>query len=1461
MAAPTTPHGVRFDESPEPAAAVRIECNRMSVPLTPRARKNGLSTMPFVHRPAHLVARSSWRMADRSKTNVACLAMCLGSLGWELEQDLEDEAAAAITTQHGAPSSEAAKPRTLQRIYCWRKVRSLAEIPSKAVERVGLALQAQYEKQKARSPLALKLCLNPTVEDLKDALKQSRRAAGPEDKVLFHYNGHGMPRPDRTAFFLHNKNMAVPLSVEDTLHYLGYPHIIVMDCASAGTVLARILSLIRKEEESSGQRYRPPGSATSHGGDLSTAPTTRHDTYFLGACADGEALPTHPLLPNDIFTSCLTTPIETAVLWFCIQHRRFVDLPPYLVHLMPGSVDDRKTLLGELKWIFSSITDCIAWSLVSEDLFFRLFRQDALLVSLFRNFMLAERIITSLGCHPVSYPVLPRTALHPLWESWDCAVESAVVALLRACRPAPTKSISAHDLRSMIDEQESRMRYADTLSSTNLAKLPFFDDELCSFHSMIDELQLSKDTPHVMRLPMLMQILLSVGHRVRGLWLVCRFVDLGAWAVDQCEQIRLYTEVLNRLWTKSDIVELHDLMSFCWAKSTYVDHQLIPVERRGEALQFLVAVLHEPSAVTGAPMLGVYSQPIGQRLMAACTITVLLHESGNPPNLVILPEVVVFLLKTASEQLIVLADSVATEAVRFKVVLATMITCLMFFGNQVVLDAVSETAAAIVSLVVQDRSPSVRFACARVLHSFVVASEVVGEEFADAVMRVMLEAGRTECNYEVKREFLSASRTYCSKHASRLKKVPSKDLMEALSPANKRPSVNMASATPHISSTLPMSEIGHSLRDDYDSASEVNSPTVQSPRSPPPFPMAAPAAPIPGGLCRRVSGEMPVIVQQKLDALRVAVTHAAKQMPLAAPAATELMVPIATVHALAAATCESHPKLRAIALKILTTLSGEGCIPPTRFRRDDPTVNDFTPKQSLLNRVGNFFSRAPPAAGAGSNRGPSSLNMKPTTDFDESDDLIEATFSEFNLTDPTTISDSVYEMISFLQEPLLDPPDDDDPRQPALVARAHKVDVYSQTVMKHLSTTLAPGASRVLPVQRPTIEFDAKACVFHPTEPHLVAAGSQDLIGVWNTEEKDVKPVHVFRLSTIVARSMHHAMSGVGTGFSNSSIGEIPPTPKSTASFSKAMAASVAGNLAAQTKPASQLTALHIIDPAVDPLLLTVACDGVVSILTNYMTPDLVQCTCTFRTMPFEASLASHWCAAQYQPLLQRICVTGASGTVSTWDLHCEMMVDERRELDSNATCVSCSFEDPFLFVAGYNSGTVVLFDVRLPRGSVGKCEGMRSSCMAVAYNRCNPNIFTGMSAIGIVATWDERKMTHSPPSPSHGIRGQCVDSYSVNTHSAVHVKGDQLGVDSVTAVDIHSCFVREPLLVYGTTTRAKIASRGHNICKFKIRNPVTCCAWHPLKLTCAISYYNKVSILDHPAAETLELLQGLVEL
>lgn len=67
---------------------------------------------------------------------------------------------------------------------------------------------------------------------------------------------------------------------------------------------------------------------------------------------------------------------QVALRWFCSRSLvRAQGVSTDLVDRIPGKQGDRKTPLGELNWIFTAITDTIAWNLLPRALFQRLFRQ------------------------------------------------------------------------------------------------------------------------------------------------------------------------------------------------------------------------------------------------------------------------------------------------------------------------------------------------------------------------------------------------------------------------------------------------------------------------------------------------------------------------------------------------------------------------------------------------------------------------------------------------------------------------------------------------------------------------------------------------------------------------------------------------------------------------------------------------------------------------------------------------------------------------------------------------------------------------------------------------------------------------------------------------------------------------------------------------------------------------------
>ncbi|KAJ2250133.1 Target of rapamycin complex 1 subunit kog1 [Coemansia sp. RSA 455] len=173
--------------------------------------------------------------------------------------------------------------------------------------------------------------------------------------------------------------------------------------------------------------------------NLALLPAMHHEDIHFAATRSDELLPTNPELPADLFTSCLTTPIKVALRFWVIRNPRTAKVTVEMCDKVPGSILERRTPIGELNWIFTSITDTIAWSTLPREQFRKLFRQDMAVATLYRNFMLADRVMRFYGVHPQVTPAIPPTHKHPLWDSLDLEIDMCLQQLPRILKEAERK--------------------------------------------------------------------------------------------------------------------------------------------------------------------------------------------------------------------------------------------------------------------------------------------------------------------------------------------------------------------------------------------------------------------------------------------------------------------------------------------------------------------------------------------------------------------------------------------------------------------------------------------------------------------------------------------------------------------------------------------------------------------------------------------------------------------------------------------------------------------------------------------------------------------------------------------------------------------------------------------------------------------------------------------------------------
>ncbi|KAK0233895.1 raptor N-terminal caspase like domain-containing protein [Armillaria fumosa] len=494
-------------------------------------------------------------------------------------------------------------------LECWVDPRLLPS--NRAVEAIGANLKSQYEGLSLK--IQYKPILDPSQEDIRKCCQQLRRQAK-DDAVLFHYNGHGVPKPTASGelwCFNRNYTQYIPVSLQDIQNWLGSPGVYIWDCSAAGHLLQNFNQFAERRDND---------ATMSHGG-YAPERTPYLQSIQLAACAANEHLPSCPELPADVFTSCLTSPIDMALRYFVLNQKLPDGVEQDMIMQLPGDLKDRRTPLGELNWIFIAITDTIAWTSFSRETFSRLYRCDLLVASLFRNFLLAERILKNYGCTPHTYPPLPATNTHPLWATWDLAVDACLRQLpdlLRNKAPAkakkPATGQSAEPTAVITDENEVLPGRIGSLrhvtKDEDASQMPpytyvpsrFFADQLTAFEVWISRggsaltrrgpmsMPISKEKgleengspvatgvtedPLVPRkppdqLPIVLQVLLSQPHRLRALILLSQFVDLGPWAVNMVLSIGIFPYMAKLLQAAGQ--DLRPVLIFIWTRILAVD--------------------------------------------------------------------------------------------------------------------------------------------------------------------------------------------------------------------------------------------------------------------------------------------------------------------------------------------------------------------------------------------------------------------------------------------------------------------------------------------------------------------------------------------------------------------------------------------------------------------------------------------------------------------------------------------------------------------------------------------------------------------------------------------------------------------------------------------------------------------------------------------------------------------------
>ncbi|KAK0554758.1 Target of rapamycin complex 1 subunit kog1 [Tilletia horrida] len=543
-----------------------------------------------------------WRLRNRNRTVVGALMLCLNI---------------SVTPPGVVKTDPCAK------LITWTDPTAME--PSKVVAIIGKNLTAQFDT--LTTATKWKTQIDPVIEEMKKFCTGLRKYAK-EERVLFYYNGYGVPKPTPGGeIWVFNKmyTQYIPVSLANLQSWLGNPCIYIWDAHSAGNIIVTFNSLNGRDRDGNPQTVSPqPDSSRSSETGASerserepTSTFSWKESIHLAACQPDETLPMNPDLPADMFTCCLTSPIDMALRWFVLTNStlpREVDVD--LVMNIPGRLQDRRSPLGELQWIFISVTDAIAWSVLPRQLFRRLFRADLAVAALMRNFLLAERIMRFYDCTPMSYPKLAETHHHPLWDTFDLTIDqclaqlpmliakkNAMAAQERGGPPMDARlaafeykrstffseQLQAFDLwlthaglskkgrKQRLDRSEAAAASATAGSSLSgyTFSTSFMRAPTLSGQSAQAAMDMGEDPPELfareapVQLPIVLQVLLSQEHRVRALILFGQFFDLGPWAVDLCLTLGIFPYAVKLL--QSPAADLKPVLIYIWARIMAVD--------------------------------------------------------------------------------------------------------------------------------------------------------------------------------------------------------------------------------------------------------------------------------------------------------------------------------------------------------------------------------------------------------------------------------------------------------------------------------------------------------------------------------------------------------------------------------------------------------------------------------------------------------------------------------------------------------------------------------------------------------------------------------------------------------------------------------------------------------------------------------------------------------------------------
>ena len=228
----------------------------------------------------------------------------------------------------GEPPPDVERPPNYTTTVCWFDPSTLTKTKSSSL--VGASLNQQYRRWSKNTFKGI-YCLDPCSDDVKSKCVEVR-AKSEKNIALFHYNGHGVPGPSKDGdlwVFGQSMKFYFPIAFTNIYRWLGTPSLYVIDCSAAARIIPFLVNYIQNtKSEKVNSSMKNTNETVDKNISRSTKEKTDQDNtstssafgvLVFAACKADEQLPMHSKYPADLFTCCMTTPIEMSVHWFILQ--------------------------------------------------------------------------------------------------------------------------------------------------------------------------------------------------------------------------------------------------------------------------------------------------------------------------------------------------------------------------------------------------------------------------------------------------------------------------------------------------------------------------------------------------------------------------------------------------------------------------------------------------------------------------------------------------------------------------------------------------------------------------------------------------------------------------------------------------------------------------------------------------------------------------------------------------------------------------------------------------------------------------------------------------------------------------------------------------------------------------------------------------------------------------------------